>query len=146
MLPTIEEMDDEEDFDQTLGETEPSWIPRLTHSIRIGVIRTDLDSHADATVLSEHCVIVHMTNHGADVLPFLPKLETAEKVQIITGPVAYDPPGDETICFVNQVLYVPALRDNLLCYNQCQMNDVVVNTCPKSLSENPTDNAHTLRF
>ena len=100
------------------------------------------------TSLGKHCMVVFDTNRTADISPFLPELGTAEKVRIITGAITYDHPDGETIILIlNQALYIPALRDNLLCDNQCRINDVVVNSsCPKSLSENPNDNTHTLRF
>jgi hypothetical protein len=70
------------------------------------------------------------TNRTADVSPFLPALGT--EVQIITD-IAYDHPDGETvILIVNQALYIPALDDNLICDNQCRMNDVVIDSCPKS--------------
>jgi hypothetical protein len=98
-------------------------------------------------VLGKHCLIVYETGHTADVSPFLPGLGTAEKVQIITGTVTYDHPDGETIILIiNQALCIPALRDNLVCDNQCRMHDVVIDTCPKCLLENPTDNSYTLKF
>jgi hypothetical protein len=92
-------------------------------------------------------MVIHHTNCTADVLPFLPELGTTEKVQIITGAIAYDhPDGKRVILIVNQALYIPALHDNLVCDNQCCMNDVVIDSCPKYLSENLTDDTHTLKF
>jgi hypothetical protein len=107
--------------------------------------RTDLDLHADTTVLGKHCMIVYDTNRTADVSPFLPELGTAEKVRII---IAYDdhPDGETIILIINQALYIPALQDNLVCDIQCRMDDVVIDSCPKSMSENPTDDTHTLKF
>ena len=147
---TVHEEEPEEDLDQTPTQQNESWLPRPTYNVsasRTYKSRTDLDSQADTTVLGKHCVVVFDTNRTADVSPFLPELGTAEKVRIIKGAVAYDHPDGETIILiVNQALYIPALQDNLLCDNQCRMNDVVVNSCPKSLLENPNDNTHTLHF
>ena len=150
IVETVLEDDEDCDLDQTSGETEPSWFPRPVYNVSsFGSYesRTDLDSHADTTVLGKHCTIIYTTNRTADVSPFLPELGTAEKVPIVCGAIAYDHPDGETIILVvNQALYIPTLRDNLLCDNQCRMNDVVVDACPKSLSENPTDSTHTLKF
>jgi hypothetical protein len=142
-VETVEEEDDA--FDQTSNERNQSWF--TVASLGAYESRTDLDSHADTTVLGKHCLVVCKTNRTANVSPFLPELGTAEKVEIITGAIAYDHPEGETIILiVNQELYIPALCDNLICDNQCRMNDVAIDACPKSLSENPTESTHTLTF
>jgi hypothetical protein len=143
-------LDSDDESKEPLDNKEPPWFPRPKYNVSgLGSYnsRTDLDSHADTTVLGMHCLVVYKTNRTADVSPFLPELGKAEKVPIIQGAIAYDNPDGETIILiVNQALYIPALRDNLLCDNQCRMNDVVVDSCPKSLSENPNNNTHTIRF
>jgi hypothetical protein len=139
----IEESDDKIGSEEpTPQERDQSWFPGPQYKVSsLGSYEssTYLDSHADTTVLGKHCLVVYETGRTADVSPFLPELGTAEKVQIITGTVTYDHPDSETIILIiNQVLYIPALRDNLVCDNQCRMN--------VSLSENPTDDSHTLQF
>jgi hypothetical protein len=74
------------EFDQTPQLLEPSWFPRPTYNVssfNAYESRTDLDSHADTTVLGKHCIVVHDTNRTADVSPFLPDLGTAEKSALL---------------------------------------------------------------
>jgi hypothetical protein len=129
---------------------EPSWFSRpkyMVSSLSSNNSRTELDSHADTTVLGKHCLIVSQTNRTADVAAFMPDFGLAEKIPIITEALAYDHPEGETIIIiVNQALSIPTLEDNLVCTNQCRMNDVIIDECPKSLSPNPTDDTHTLTF
>jgi hypothetical protein len=107
--------------------------------------RTELDSRADTTVLGKHCLVVSHINCTADVAAFMLDFGLAEKISIITGALAYDHPEGETfIIVVNQALSIPTLDDNLVCTNQCRMNDVIIDECPKYLSPNPTDDTHTL--
>ena len=152
IVETVFEEENDDDFDQASewNTFSPSWFPRPIYNVASSATyesRTDLDSHADTTVLGKHCEIIYTAKRTADVSPFLPELGTAEKVPIVCGAIAYDNPDGETIVLIiHQALYIPALRDNLLCDNQCRMNDVVVDACPKSLSENPTDSTHTIKF
>jgi hypothetical protein len=65
----------------------------------------------------------------------LPELGT-EKIESLQAPLPYDHPDGETIILiVNPSLY-NLVYDNLVCDNQCRMNDVVISdSCPKSPSE-----------
>jgi hypothetical protein len=56
---------------------------------------TDLDSHADTTVLGKHCLVIYDTNRTT--FPFLPGARNRRKVKIITGAIACDHPDGETI-------------------------------------------------
>ncbi len=45
---------------------------------------------------------------------------------------------------INQAIHVPHLDHHLLCPMQCRVNDVTVNSLPKFLATDPTDQTHAL--
>jgi len=113
IVETVHE-ESEENFDQTPEEQDVSWFPCPIYNVSASSTyesRTDLDSHADITVLHKYCMVFYGTNRTADVSPFLPELGTAEKVRIVVGTITYDhhPDGETVIFILNQALYIPAL-------------------------------------
>ena len=90
---------------------------------------TKLDSHADTCCLGENALI--LANHGkhVSVAPFISDLGKIDKVNIVTGAIAYDVPNsaDIIILVVNQALYFPKnFLNNLLCPNQMRLNGLQI--------------------
>ena len=88
----IADFDEGDGLNLTLEESEPSWLPCPSYNLSSSGAdesRTDLDSHTDTTVLCKHCIVVllYKTNCTVEISPFLPELGTAEKAQILLGPL-----------------------------------------------------------
>ena len=77
VVETVNEEEPEEYLDQTPKQQNESWFPRPTYNVSASGIyesRTDLDSHANTTVLRKHCMVVFDTSRTADVSPFCQEL------------------------------------------------------------------------
>ena len=83
-----------------------------------------------------------------NVTPFHPSLEGLSDCPIVTAALAYDDPrtGEVHILLINQAIYFEHLENNLLCPMQMRMNDILIDECPKFLSQNPTDDSHSIYF
>ena len=83
-----------------------------------------------------------------EVQPFLNSLGTAKKTPIVSASIVYDCPFtlQSYHLHIHQALHFEELEHNLLNPNQCRLNDVVINECPKFLSNKPTDESHSMFF
>jgi hypothetical protein len=105
---------------------------------------TELDSHADTCVLGKHALIIHdfetlVCITGYDKLG-------GKVYKTVTGVLAYDDPqtGQAVMLIVHQGIHIPHLEHNLLCPMQTRVNDIRVEECPKSLTQNPDNNMHAI--
>ena len=99
--------------------------------------RSDLDSHADTCCVGSNAFVHHESSFKTvDVQPFLNSLGSAKKTPIVSASVAYDCPYTlkTHIIHIHQALYFPELEHNLINPNQCRLNDVIIDECPKFLS------------
>ena len=66
----------------------------------------------------------------------------------MSASVAYDCPFTlkTYIVHIYQALYFPELEHNLINPNQCRLNNVVIDECPKFLSVHATDETHSIYF
>ncbi len=105
----------------------------------------DLDTHADNTILSGTCLLIHDTGRKVDVSGFSAALGLME-LPIISGAVAYDHPiiGKEYILVFHQRIYCRQMDNYLLCPMQCRMNSVVINDTQKMCVPNPDDSTHSI--
>ena len=111
--------------------------------------RSDLDSHADTCCVGSNAHIHHeSSSKTVEVQPFLNSLGTAKKTPIVSASVAYDCPFTlkSYLLHIHQALFFEELEHNLLNPNQCRMNDVIINECPKFLSSQPNDETHSIYF
>ena len=79
--------------------------------------RSELHSHANMVVLSEHAYIFDSTVHKCcDVIPYEPNLEKTSKVPIVDGVVTNDCPYSHItyLLVFRNALHVPSLKHNLL--------------------------------
>ena len=78
-----------------------------------------------------------LTDYGrpVNVVGYNPDNQPLTNVPTVGAAVAYDNPttGETIILTINQALYIPSLKHNLLCPMQCRMNQVEVNDVPKFL-------------
>ena len=65
---------------------------------------------------------------------------------ILSGAFKYTRPSDGTniILVVHQAIYIDTMDHSLLCPMQMQENDVVLDECPKSMTDNPTALNHSM--
>jgi len=69
--------------------------------------RTELDSHANMTVLGKHAFVFESTGRACNVHPFSAELGIAENVPIVDGAIAYESPftGEAYILLVRNALH-----------------------------------------
>ena len=105
----------------------------------------DLDTHADITVLSNCCLLIHDTGRKVDVLGFSTALGLFE-FPIISGAVAYDHPitGKVYTLVFHQAIYCCQMDNHLICHMQCRVDGVVINDMPKMCVPNPDDSTHSI--
>ena len=62
-----------------------------------------------------------------------------ERAKIVTAAVAYDDPNEglPKLFIIHQAIHIPEMDLNLPCPNQLRMNGIVINDCPKSMSDDP---------
>ncbi|KAI2491972.1 hypothetical protein MHU86_22592 [Fragilaria crotonensis] len=108
--------------------------------------RTDLDSHADQCAVGSNALIVHDYDRPINVTGYNPNGPVDKDMRIVTGALAYDDPvtGETVILLVNQAIYLPNISHNLLSTMQVRLNDVIVNDCPRFLTDQLTDLTHSI--
>jgi hypothetical protein len=99
----------------------------------VKVRRCKLDSHADACCFGGNSTVISTDRyHTADVTLFSDDLGKLVNVPIATISVVYD--CLNTFCTIilvfHQVLFIPTLKNHLLCPNQLQSHNVTVNEYP----------------
>jgi hypothetical protein len=110
--------------------------------------RTELDSHANMAVVGRHCFVIQETGRQADVSPFSPEYESLNQVDIVDAAIMYECPytGKEVILVIQNVLYMPAMDNNLIPPFIMREAGLIVNNVPKMQMNNPTDNHHSIVF
>ena len=107
----------------------------------------DLDSHADTCVLGNNALIIEspLPDRTAIVSFADPSVGTVTK-PILSGAFKYTSPynGSSYILIVNQGIHPDNLDHSLLCPMQLRDNDVILNEQPKSMTDNPTEETHSL--
>ena len=111
--------------------------------------RSDLDLHADACCVGSNACVHHESLFKTvEVQPFLNSLGTAKQTPIVSASVACDCPFTlkTYIVHTHQAVFFQELEHNLINPNQCCLNDVVIDECPKFLSVHATDETHSIYF
>ena len=107
----------------------------------------DLDSHADTCVLGMNALIIETPypTRTAVVSFADPSVGTVTK-NILSGAFKYTTPdtGKHYILIVHQAIHIETMEHSLLCPMQLRENDVILDECPKSMIENPTEVNHSL--
>ena len=103
----------------------------------------ELDTHADNTVLSDCCLLIHDTGRKVDVSGFSTALGSIE-LPIVSGAVAYDHPitGKVYILVFHQTIYCRQMENHLICPMQCRVNGAVINDTPKMCVPKPDKSTH----
>jgi hypothetical protein len=108
--------------------------------------RSDLDSHADASVVGMEVITFQDFECPMNVSGCDPKGPVAMALKTVSAGMAYDVPGSGrvVILIVHQAIDLPHSPHNLLNPMQMRLNDVVVNETPTFQSVNPTNLSHTI--
>jgi hypothetical protein len=109
----------------------------------------ELDSHADTVCAGANCIVLETTNQVVDVTPYnSEKYEAETNIPIVKAATAYtDPTGTTYILILNQALYLPDLNHSLLNPNQMRVNGVIVDDCPRPLSDpSKPPSTHSIYF
>ena len=112
-----------------------------------GEQQTDLDSHADTCVIGQHALIVYNFNLPVNVFGYDPSKGIMNpNGRTVSAAGAYDCPmiGEVFIIEVRQEILIDHLHNNIMCPMQMRMYDVKVNDIPKYITENPTDQTHSI--
>ena len=112
----------------------------------MSVSRTELDSHADVTVVGKNVLVLTDFNRPVTVTGYNPASPSLPNVKTVGAVVAYDDPmtGQTIMLTINQALHIPNLENNLLCPMQYRMNGVLVNDVPKFLKDKPSNDDHAI--
>ena len=90
---------------------------------------------------------MHDFNRPVNVVGYNPSKGTmTPNCQIVSAAVAYGCPmtGEVFIIGIHQAILIDHLHSNLLCPMQMRMYDVKVNDITKYLTDNPTDQTHSI--
>jgi hypothetical protein len=107
-------------------------------------MRTELDSHADTCVIGDNALILRDHERRVSVTGY--DHSRPKTYKIVDAVVGHEDPetGEEYMLVINQAIYIPGLKHNLICPMQLRMNDVSVNETPKFCLSNPTETDHAI--
>jgi hypothetical protein len=103
--------------------------------------RSDLDSHAYASVVGMEVITFQDLERPANVSGYDPKGPVAMALKTVSSGMAYDVHGSGRVVIisVHQATNLPHFPHNILNPMQMMLNDVVVNETPKFQFSNPTN-------
>ena len=109
--------------------------------------RSELDSHANMPVVGCHATILADSGKDVDVSPFTPDYKSM-MVRLVDAAVAYSCPylGTTYIFVIQNTLYIPLMKINLLPPFILREKGIVVNNAPKIQVDAPTTQDHLLYF
>ena len=111
--------------------------------------RSELDSHANMTVLGKHCFVFdNIHGQTCKVQPFDPSLGTVKEVPIVDATVAYDCPYTHKtyILMFRNALHVPSMENNLVPPFIMREAGLLVNDVPKIHADDPEIKEHSIAF
>ncbi len=105
----------------------------------------ELDSHASTCVLGHDAFIILDHQWPVSVVGYVKSLGS-KTYQTVSGVVAYDDPqtGSTLHLIIKQAICISHLDHHFLQPMQCCVNDVPINSLPKFLAANLTDQTHAL--
>lgn len=105
---------------------------------------TELDSHADQCVVGSNCLVTHDFETPVRVTGY--DKGKSKTYRTISAALAYDDPmtGEVIILVINQAIFIPTIKHNLLCPMQLRLNDIEVDEKPKFLTDAPTEKTHAI--
>ena len=114
-------------------------------SLKTTTQRTELDSHADTCVISQHnALITYDYDTPVTVTGFTDKVGNMT-CKTVTGVIAYDThEGNTYYLHLHQALQIDDIQNNLLCPMQLRDRGLRVNDEPKHMVLNPTESHHAI--
>ena len=109
--------------------------------------RSELDSHANMVVLSEHAYIFDSTVHKCcDVIPYDPNMGKTSKVPVVDRVVVYDCPYSHItyLLIFRNALHILSLKDNLIPLFILREAGLEVNEAAKIHINEPSKKDHTI--
>ena len=109
--------------------------------------RTELDSHADTSVVGQStALLIHDFMTPVHVHGYVQSVGQSANCRTVSAVVAYDHPmnGNVYMLVIHQAILIPEMEHNLLCPLQLRDHGVLVNDEPKFLATNPTDDHHAI--
>ena len=107
----------------------------------------DLDSHADTCVLGSNASLVEKPHPAqtASVSFADPALGSVTKPTLSGAFKCTSPTNGKSHVFaVHQAICMETVAHSLPCQMQMRENDVILNECPKSMTERPTKDHHSM--
>ena len=103
------------------------------------------DSHADTSCLGQGALIIEDYCEPVRVQGYDPA-DGTKTFRTVAGVLGYTHPYTGTVyhLVINQAVEVPTLTHHLLAPMQARVNDVIVNDVPSYLTENPTEESHSI--
>ena len=107
---------------------------------------TELDSHAEQSLVGRNALIVHDYDRPINIVGYDPDGPVRKSLKTVSAALAYTLPetGETVILVIHQAVHHPTLDHHLLSPMQMRLNDVIVNDCPKFLTENPSATDHAI--
>ena len=107
---------------------------------------TDLDSHADQCAVGSSLLVVLDYDRPINVSGYNPSGPVAMDIKTVSAALVYNDPvsGKTLILMVHQAVSIPDIPHNLLSTMQLRLNDVTINNVPRFLTDNVTDQTHSL--
>ena len=108
--------------------------------------RTEIDNHADTCVLGSNALIINDYHRPMKVSGYDEALGI-KTLKTVGGIVGYTDPdtGRHYFLQVEQALYAPSMKHNLLCPMQLRTCGVQVSEIPKFLATDPTNETHAIK-
>ena len=97
--------------------------------------RTELDSHADTSVIGkELALLIHDYETPVHVHEYTEEVGQSSNCHIVSAVIAYDHPemGDMYMLVIHQAILIPEMQNNLLCPMQLCDHGLAVNDEPKT--------------
>ena len=112
------------------------------------VTATELDGHADSTVVGRYSCILKDTGCKVTVSDFTSELDKPLSVPVVNVTIAYDckVTGETHILVIYKALYFRKMEVNLIPLFMMLLNSIEVDKCPKFLSRNPSEQIHSMYF
>jgi hypothetical protein len=112
----------------------------------IGLLATELDSHANMAVAGSDCTIIAKSANFADVTPFSADLPVLQMVEIGDAMMAYDDPFTFTtyLLVMQNSLLIPSMDHNLIPPFLLQEAGLTLDEMPKHQMESPTIDNHVI--
>ena len=109
--------------------------------------RTELDSHANMSVIGINAYILSKIGETVDVALFTPDYKPIS-VELVDAALKYECPysGETKILIIRRGLYVPSMTQKLLPPFMLREAGIIINEVPRIHVTSPTEEHHAITF